>query len=947
LLITLISFGQSVFVSGTITSQNSGEAILATPVFIKELDVFVVSDNNGHFEFENLKKGTYTFFVSSLGYASFEKKMDVTGNISNWNIVLEQQNLNLEKVEVVSVKGSCINSSSVINQQAIEHIQPNSVRDVLQLLPGSLAENPNLNKLNLLTIRSISTSNVANAMGTTLILDGATVMNDANMQVRSNFSAEGDNSTATSGVDARVLSAEDVESIEVIRGVPSAEYGNLTSGAVLVKSKIGYTPYEIRLKTDPKLKHIYAGKGFRSPKNTGIFNISAEYSNSQKELISPRNAYNRVNVNLGYSNTFARKFLFNAKITGYHSVSVLKDDPDILDFNQYQKDLQQRIGLNINGKWQIDKKWITLLEYSFSGNVTRQQNIVEQSITAQKVPFTTALSEGVFYGYVTENFYRSTLQIDGLPLDFQGKIVAKHIFSGKIVNNKVMLGVEFKSLGNLGKGKTFDTLRPPSLNASAAFLRERSYKELPFLNVFTAFAENKIAVKIYSTALEIQTGVRFNAILPNEKFVLKNLYSFEPRLNARYVVIDNKQFFSHLSFRAGWGINYKLPTMAYLFPEPVYYDHRLFRYNEGNTNINLFDVRMTVANANPDLKMPKSTNIEAGTDFAFWQIKGSVVFFKEKLTNAFSVSNGFFPYYRSTYGYNPDGSAIHYGTGQQFYYDYTSGNLYQQTPLGDVPVSKLNDTTFRSYSYASNNLTIDKWGIEYTLDFGTIEAIKTQVNVDGAYFVEKSGNYGIVGRYYQNSSLGDRFPYLAYYAGNTSSTWNATRQERANINLRLITHIPKVRMVATLTTQLVFYQTLQNISEYNGENLAYFYDNQGIKHSGEEVYSNTEYVKFVNPLYLEDFYGNIIPFTQEMENDNFFKQLVLRSNFKTSHTKQHYTPYVLLNLRLTKEIGKIATISFFANNFLALPGNQRNKSTNAIQEMNPSMYFGAEVKLRF
>jgi hypothetical protein len=47
----------------------------------------------------------------------------------------------------------------------------------------------------------------------------------------------------------------------VIRGIPSVEYGDLTSGAVIIKSKAGKEPLNIRVKTDPRIYQASAGRG--------------------------------------------------------------------------------------------------------------------------------------------------------------------------------------------------------------------------------------------------------------------------------------------------------------------------------------------------------------------------------------------------------------------------------------------------------------------------------------------------------------------------------------------------------------------------------------------------------------------------------------------------------------------------------------------------------------
>ena len=51
--------------------------------------------------------------------------------------------------------------------------------------------------------------------------------------------------TPTSGVDMRQISTDNIESVEVIRGIASAEYGDITSGAVLVNTKAGRAPLQV------------------------------------------------------------------------------------------------------------------------------------------------------------------------------------------------------------------------------------------------------------------------------------------------------------------------------------------------------------------------------------------------------------------------------------------------------------------------------------------------------------------------------------------------------------------------------------------------------------------------------------------------------------------------------------------------------------------------------
>ena len=73
---------------------------------------------------------------------------------------------------------------------------------------------------------------------------------------------------------------------------------------------------EVRFKTDPKIKQVYAGKGFALGENKGFLNIDADYVQSQNDIRTPAKSYNRLTAQIGYSNVFnpqGKAFSLNAK----------------------------------------------------------------------------------------------------------------------------------------------------------------------------------------------------------------------------------------------------------------------------------------------------------------------------------------------------------------------------------------------------------------------------------------------------------------------------------------------------------------------------------------------------------------------------------------------------------------------------------------------------------
>lgn len=86
------------------------------------------------------------------------------------------------------------------------------------------------------------------AFGTALEVDGVRVGNNASFG-------------SMSGTGTRNISTENVQSIEVITGVPSAEYGDLNSGMVRINTRKGLTPWNITFAVNPRTYQASASKG--------------------------------------------------------------------------------------------------------------------------------------------------------------------------------------------------------------------------------------------------------------------------------------------------------------------------------------------------------------------------------------------------------------------------------------------------------------------------------------------------------------------------------------------------------------------------------------------------------------------------------------------------------------------------------------------------------------
>ena len=105
------------------------------------------------------------------------------------------------------------------------------------------------------------------------------------------------------GTDVRSISTENIESIQIVRGIPSVEYGDLTSGAVIINTKAGREPLRVKAKANPNIYQVSMGTGFELGKKKGALNVSADYAYNTNNPISSYQHYQRATTKLLYSNT--------------------------------------------------------------------------------------------------------------------------------------------------------------------------------------------------------------------------------------------------------------------------------------------------------------------------------------------------------------------------------------------------------------------------------------------------------------------------------------------------------------------------------------------------------------------------------------------------------------------------------------------------------------------
>lgn len=945
LILTVTTFAQNATftIRGTVTDDKGSGIELATVSLNQSLVTGTVG--GGKFEIRNVPAGTYQYRISFVGYETATGMLHVKTGRETLNVKLHELGLQLQNV-TVTAKQVQMGSKSVIDQDAIRHIQPKSIGDLLQLVPGNLTENPNLNQLSQAHIREIESSsnniisyNANNTLGTAVIVDGTPLSNDGNMEVLnanrygagagSNQLLVGANTTGGQGTDLRTVSAGNVESMEVIRGIPSVEYGNLTSGVVIVNTKSGYTPWEAKLQADPNSKLVFVGKGFNIGKNSAV-NFAVDWSQSWADTRLHYKGYDRITASAGYSARFG-PLSVNVRGAFYSSINDTKEDPQMTDADDYWKNSLVGGRLAVNGRYNGNHSFVTSVDYKVSAQWSRQYNWMDRWTPNPDGVITNTREEGLQEARFKRYGYHAVYDIESKPLNIFAQIAAnKYIRLSDEDHTTVKVGAEYTYDGNSGAGVTYDIENPPQAQSSHT-LRPRAYDDVPPMQSLSAFLSDRTTLTLGTMKAQMEAGVRLtNLFLDKSKSGGNSGYLVaEPRINASLSLLNrrNNSLIDDLSLTGGFGLSNKMPTMIYLYPDRAYYDHTaLARWDDNDPSNRLALVQTTIIDntQNSDLKPANSRKWEVGLSLRKGNVNATVTYFNEHHDNELGFESQFLWIDYPSFTLPGDATNLAF--------DRNSGQVTYTAADGTTATADKTTYTERtSWGMAKNAYETRKHGIEYTLSLGEWRALRTSLNISGAWFWIKRLRKT---NYIENTVYNTRMPSANQYCV-VSPTGYGTVKDRVSTNFAFITHIPAVKMVVTTNLQVVWRQSERTVWEDSDGNSRYYL----------KSYSDRDYM-VIDPLGYYDMEKNWHPWTQaDAENT------VLGASMKRLQLydldPEVTQPWAMLSMRLTKEIGKTAELSFIANNLTNTHKYRRYDNSNSLYEVYPSMYFGGEVKLKF
>ena len=919
---TLPSYSQSnqkVKISGTVyeyDANNKRVPLGFATVSIPDAALGTTSNDRGKYELPNVSVGKVRLSIQYLGKVSIDTLVNVTKDMA-LNFTLQNEDFRLKEVTVTATNSRAGKSTaSQISRAAMDHMQATSLSDLMALLPGGLSQNQSLNDAQQINLRMVASGNSSdkdnafNALGTAVIRDGAPISNNANLStLSSTLSGSGGalagGASAIGGTDVRSISTENIESVEIIRGIPSVEYGDLTSGAVIINSKAGREPLRVKAKANPNVYQASVGSGYDLGANKGALNFSADYAYNRNQTTASYKKYQRATAKLLYSNVF-----FNNKLRSNTSLDFIygKDtrdaNPD--DESNYIVSEGKDVGftLNTNGTWNINKGWLQTVRYVLSGTYTDKQSHYEELNTNAAFPYSSTITDGAVlgnmagqhlfdingneitnfsgadalnYAYFLPAQYVGKYDIDSREVNVFAKLTATLFKQNGDISNRILIGSDFRADGNVGNGKTWEAASAPFRNNQYynAVNRPRSYKDIPFINQFGAYIEDNFKWNLCgSNELNIQAGVRFD-----HTSVVGSIIT--PRVNASLEFIPNT-----LTFFGGYGVTAKMPTLLYLYPDKAYFEY--INVNDDQnfvTTTRVFDVD------NSDLKIAKNQKAEIGLNLKLGKATLNVTAFQERLENGYAL-----------------GKTLD---------TYKSVNWiqYKRNKQGE-----LEGTAYDVLSYfnkPTNNLNLETKGVEFDLNLGRIDAIRTAFQLNGAWMRTKTWNSGY-DFYVNDGDAPNKRKNVAIFEGGDKSY-----RQQFSTTLRATHNIPSIGFVVTMTAQAVWNQSDWTSFSNDSIPMGYIDLKGGVNWFEKNQFATVDDLKASEYKYMwqNASHGDAI--------------------------KESYNPYFCFNLNVTKEISDMLRVSFFANNmFRSYPRQPKKREPGKYETgFNNRYFFGLELSL--
>ena len=877
-------------------------------VTVKSSQNSAVTDENGVATLV-LSEGKHHLKIIHSNYQ--EKELDVNLNSSKTLNFQLQPVDKLEEIVIFSKEGKGLTTKTTIDRKAMEHLQPSSFTDLMELLPGGLAKTPNLSVNNRPMLRenrgqfTYRTSEYnTTALGTQFMIDGNVINSNADMQVsldnrQFGYSPEA-RETATTGIDMRTISTNDIEKVEIIRGIPSASYGDLTSGVIKIERKIGESPLQARFKADGFSKQYYVGKGFKVNNNWEI-SAGADFLDSKSNPTDDFENYQRMTASIRSKkkgNLWSNPLEWRSNIDFSSNIDSKKNDPDngAPEIDKY-KQTRTKISFSNNFIYSLNKT--SFFNKVILNTAIRQgfEKIDQTKLIQLSGPrsFSLATEQGENVGVFPVLRYVSDYATEGKPLDITAMFQTTGTRSTFGINHQYEAGLDWRYSKNNGRGLIYDMNSPYAAEFSNS--RPRPFNDIPASNLIAAFLGDQMSYAIDEHKFTLYTGLRFSKQLGIDKsYTISKKVFVEPRVNLQYnlphVMINNFPLKTDITL--GYGQFYKQPTLLMLYPNRKFWDYTQLNYYHNDAQYRYVNFMTYVQNLeNKALEAAKSIKKEIRLDLSYRNHNIFLTYFKEDMTNGFR-------------------QMLH-----------TTLHTYKQYDASQVDLSQWNNgpnlattpyverKTNANYSLTENGSATIKNGIEFGYTSPRIKAINTRFTLSGAYFKTQYRN-SIPVIEQPTASIGpDGFPYYGIYQNDDGYV-----NSNMNYNLFVDTYIPKLDLTISASFQ------------------GSFFDN------------NRNDQRIAEPISYYGIDGIIHPFTEADKTDTY-KQWLVRNVSTSDNLAREYTFTFGANLKVTKSIYKDIRTSMFVTRIFNYNAPYYFNNLKIERKAANRPYFGMELTYNF
>ena len=799
-------------ITGHVIDAVKGVPVDGARVLLEGTGWGAITDTAGFYRLIGVPAGPQTLRVRRIGFAPSRKQVEVPTSgemvvdLQMASTALKVPGITVTAEPVGRARGE-LGTASVIEAEAIKNQTATSLAGILELLPGQVLQAPGLDGVQQISLGAIPVSwggappggaNVAQpsaqnlaSFGTQIVVNGVPLSNNANLQ---SLGPSGELTFPTSvggGIGLRRIPASTIERVEVIRGIPSAHYGDVTNGVIIVDTHAGVV--------DPLLTGLYdahtlagsvvGGTAFGAQQTaTALLDVT-------RTMLNPGvNDYRGLRL----SGELAHRLTLGAPAeedsgavaeprlvmdTRFDFYKLYDDAPGTVEEPNVGSSSRDA-GLQFSERARLRLGHDSRLDLTASVEAVQQRSWSTAPEIRGEMPFTSNLDSGLAVGHFIGGAYQARVDVDGGPRDLYTRLEWTKFGEALGAAHELRAGTELRREWNAGAGYQFDIEYPPqtSFNGVQGFDRPRRFDVIPPEVTSAYYLDDRASYRVGAAGrFDVQAGFRLDLLHRGRSwFSSVRDNAFQPRLNVEYAPQP------WLRLRAGAGRMAKTPALASLYPSPQYYDVVNVNWYANDPAERLAVLTTSILDpTNPSLGFSKADRAEVGleADVPSVGMQFSLVGYLDQLNGGVGIEPQ--PTYLLRAHYQLSDSTT--GTGvpptiiqPPSYYDTVPALIYRK----------------------ANNLTLHERGLELTATVRDIPGLQTGVQMQGAWYWNRVDKVAIeFPSGFSTFQLSQTQPRIPYWLG------TPTTGQLMLLTTRLIHRQPALGLVVTFTVQYTLRST--------------------------------------------------------------------------------------------------------------------------------------------